>query len=115
MPEVFPDEVKPNGQAAQNASPSGKGILPLPRVDIAADPIPPRDWAVRDRIPARNVSLLSGEGAIGKSILLLQLAASTVLSRDWLGTVPEPGPVMTSSSMLAQSDTITGPEPRGRQ
>ena len=38
--------------------------------DITRDPIPPREWAVPDRIPARN---LSGEGAVGKSILLLQL------------------------------------------
>jgi AAA domain len=75
-------------------SPSGEPLSTLPVIDVAKDPIPPRDWAVRDRIPARNVSLLSGEGAIGKSILLLQLAASIVLARDWLGTVPEPGPVM---------------------
>jgi RecA-family ATPase len=45
-------------------------------------------------IPARNVSLLSGEGAVGKSTLLLQLSASTVLARDWIGVLPEPGPVM---------------------
>jgi RecA-family ATPase len=67
---------------------------PLPYIDIARDPIPPRDWAVRDRIPARNVALLSGEGAVGKSTLLLQLSAATVLARDWIGVMPEPGPVM---------------------
>jgi RecA-family ATPase len=63
-------------------------------VDIARDPIPPRAWAVHERIPARNVTLLSGEGAIGKSLLLLQLSAATVLGRDWIGTLPEPGPVI---------------------
>lgn len=30
---------------------------------------PPREWAVLDRIPLRQVTLLSGEGAIGKSLL----------------------------------------------
>jgi RecA-family ATPase len=55
---------------------------------------PPREWAVPDRFPLRNVALLSGEGAVGKSILLTQLAAAVVLERDWLGTLPEPGPVL---------------------
>ncbi len=49
---------------------------------------------VPERIPARNVTLFSGEGAIGKSLLLLQLSAAKVLARDWIGTLLEPGPVM---------------------
>jgi RecA-family ATPase len=63
-------------------------------VDIAREPLPERKWAVRDRIPAGNVTLISGEGAIGKTILLLQLAAATVLGKDWIGTMPERGPVL---------------------
>ena len=47
-----------------------------------------------DRIARRNVTLLSGEGGVGKSILILQLAAAHVLARDWFGTMPEPGPVI---------------------
>jgi len=49
---------------------------------------------VLDRIPARNVTLLGGDGAAGKSTLLLQLAAATALGRDWIGTLPKPGPVI---------------------
>ena len=56
--------------------------------------MPQRDWAVKDRIARRNVTLLSGEGGVGKSILILQLAAAHVLGRDWFGTLPEPGPVL---------------------
>jgi RecA-family ATPase len=52
---------------------------------------PSRDWGVPDRFPLRNVSLLSGEGSIGKSIVLMQLAAAHVLSRGWLDTLPEFG------------------------
>src|SRR5262249_22261244 len=37
-------------------------------------------WLVLDRIPMRQPTLISGEGAIGKSILLLQLQAAGVLS-----------------------------------
>ena len=57
-------------------------------------PVPERPWAVRDRIPLNNVTLFSGEGAIGKTILSLQLAVATVLGRDWLKALPEPGPVV---------------------
>jgi RecA-family ATPase len=55
---------------------------------------PPRDWAVPDRFPLRNVALLSGEGAVGKSVLLMQLAVAHVLARDWLGTLPQHGPAI---------------------
>jgi RecA-family ATPase len=57
-------------------------------------PIPERRWAVHDRIPLRQPTLLSGEGAAGKTLLLLQLSIAHVLGRDWLGTLPEPGPVI---------------------
>jgi RecA-family ATPase len=56
--------------------------------------VPERSWVVRDRIPLNNVTLFSGEGAIGKTILSLQLAVATVLGRDWLKALPEPGPVV---------------------
>jgi RecA-family ATPase len=63
--------------------------------DITRDPIPPRPWLVHERIPGRNVMLLSGEGAIGKSILLLQLSTAGVLGgRDWIGTRPTAGPAI---------------------
>ncbi|MDA9407435.1 hypothetical protein XH80_12065 [Bradyrhizobium sp. CCBAU 45384] len=40
------------------------------------------------------MTLFSGDGGTGKTILLLQLLCSTVLARDWIGSVPEPGPVI---------------------
>jgi AAA domain/Bifunctional DNA primase/polymerase, N-terminal len=67
---------------------------PLPYVDLALDPIPPRDWFVADRIPAHNVTLLSGEGAKGKSLLLMMLSGAAVLpGKYWLGIAPKQGPV----------------------
>jgi RecA-family ATPase len=39
----------------------------------------------------RNVALLSGEGAAGKTLLALQLGVAHALGRDWIGTIPEPG------------------------
>jgi RecA-family ATPase len=70
---------------------------PLSFLDLASwqsMPVPERAWVVRDRIPANNVTLLSGEGSVGKTILSLQLAIATVLARDWASTMPEPGPVL---------------------
>jgi RecA-family ATPase len=41
--------------------------------------------------------MLGGEGSIGKSLLLMQLSGATVLAKDWIGTLPEPGPVLYMS------------------
>jgi RecA-family ATPase len=65
----------------------------LPYVDLAL-PIVPREWLVPERIPMRNVSMLGGEGAVGKSLLLMQLAGAVVLGREWISTLPEPGPTL---------------------
>jgi RecA-family ATPase len=70
---------------------------PLSFCNIAAwaEQEPPlRQWAVPDRFPLRNVALFSGEGAIGKSILLMQLGVAHVLGKAWLNTLPEPGPFL---------------------
>ena len=69
-------------------------LQPLGFINLAAwqdQPVPERAWVVKDRIPQRAVTLLSGEGAIGKSIIALQLSTAIVLGRDWLGALPEPG------------------------
>lgn len=59
---------------------------------------PARRWIVQNRIPAKNVTLFSGEGGVGKTLLTMQLAVATVLGRDWIGAMPEPGPVMFISA-----------------
>src|SRR5262245_9054290 len=61
-------------------------------------PVPRREWVVLNRIPAKNVTMLSGTGGTGKSIIALQLAAAIVLGRDWFGTMPEQGPVIYLSA-----------------
>jgi RecA-family ATPase len=53
--------------------------------------VPEPDWTVFNRIPRRQTTLFSGEGAMGKSTLLLQLCAAHVVAKDWLHTMPEPG------------------------
>ena len=50
---------------------------PLPFINVAdwdgATP-PEREWVVQDRVPLKSVTLLSGDGGVGKSILSLHLA-----------------------------------------
>lgn len=70
---------------------------PLAFIDMSrwdGEPAPPREWSVHDRIPLRQPTLFSGEGAIGKTLLALQLAAAHALGRDWIGMLPEPGPAI---------------------
>lgn len=75
-------------------------IEPLELMDYTIEPIPRREWVVQDRVPLRNVTLLSGEGSVGKSILAMQLGAVVALNGgnqvdlDWLGQLPAGGPVL---------------------
>src|SRR5262245_49289422 len=67
---------------------------PLPYVDITGK-LEPLPWFIPELIPRRNVTLMSGEGAIGKSTLLTQLLGATALTgAQWLGTFPETGPCL---------------------
>jgi RecA-family ATPase len=77
--------------------PEAPGPALLPLINIRAwhgvEP-KPRQWIVRERIPDRNVTLLTGQGGVGKTLLMQQLAVATVLGCDWIGGVPEFGPVL---------------------
>jgi RecA-family ATPase len=56
------------------------------------EPIPEREWAIRDRVPLKQAGLFSGEGGTGKSIIELMKNVAHVAGKDWLGSLPEPGP-----------------------
>jgi len=92
------EELKREEEAAHAAAPSlGEPDEPapaeLPYVDLSL-PLKSRDWLVHERIPMLNVTLVSGEGAGGKSILFMQLAGSTVLGKQWIGMAPAEGPAL---------------------
>ena len=99
-PEQIADEllakagVRPSGGNGSQQPPQPE---PLVYVDISKwinAPVPTRRWAVLNRIPAKNVTILSGTGGTGKTIIAMQLAAAIVLGRDWFRTLPERGPVI---------------------
>jgi RecA-family ATPase len=52
---------------------------------LASDPEPQRKWIVEDVIPDETLTLVTGEGGIGKTTLALQLAVAMRTDGDWLG------------------------------
>jgi hypothetical protein len=89
-----PDYVKP-AEPEPGPQPEPSPQKPSPWINMATwdtDPIPEQDWTVLNRFPRRQAVLFSGEGATGKSTVQLQHCAAHSLARDWLGTMPEPGP-----------------------
>jgi RecA-family ATPase len=81
--------------AAQRGQERQEPRPPLQWLDIAkwdGEPVPERQWAIRDRVPVCQAGLFSGEGGAGKSILELTKDVAHVAGRDWLRSLPEPGP-----------------------
>jgi hypothetical protein len=72
----------------------GEAWRRAPILDWAGKQAPEQEYTVPDRYPAEETGLLSGEGATGKSILLLKLCAAHVLGREWMGCVPRQGPAI---------------------
>ena len=94
------DQLDAYAQREENghrAPPQEEPLEPLPFTSVASwhgTPIPERRWTVLNRVPAANVTLMSGDGGVGKTILALHLCAAVALGRDWLGSMPECGPAM---------------------
>jgi RecA-family ATPase len=65
---------------------------------LEGKPIPEREWHVPDLIPAGTVTLFSGDGGTGKSLVSLQLAAATAIGADWIGMKPRKGGVLYISA-----------------
>lgn len=81
-------------ESAINAKDDNK--TPLPFINIPAwegKPLPERDWVVDTRVLAESVTLLSGEGGMGKTLIALDLAARIAIGHDaWLGaSLPKDG------------------------
>ena len=58
-------------------------------------PLEPMRWLATNRIPAGDVTILSGDGGGGKTTVALQLGVAVEHGLgDWLGAVCETGPVI---------------------
>jgi RecA-family ATPase len=93
----FPEEQNPRDGNHESEPRKGNGQAfesSVKWIDTSrwdSEPCPARQWAVKDRIPLRQVTLLSGEGSIGKSIVEMMCAVAHVTAKDWLKSLPEPG------------------------
>jgi RecA-family ATPase len=89
-------QARPNNGNGHGGGPSDQPHAPpLKWLDMSnwdREPVPERKWAIRDRVPLNQAGLFSGEGGTGKSIIELQKNVAHVVGRDWLGSMPEPGP-----------------------
>lgn len=78
------DKAPPKQQLDDNSKLThADGLLDL--VDISRNGVPVRQWLVPDLIPMANVTQLSGDGGLGKSLLTLQLAVCCALQQLWCG------------------------------
>lgn len=85
-----------NMSAAQRLAPTeAEGTAaPAPffcAADLHGQAVPERLWHVLDFMPARTVTILTGDGGTGKSLAALQLATATALGRQWLGQATTEG------------------------
>ena len=92
-----PDDPWLNGPDARAPQPPKFRRIINP-ADWEGLPVPEREWIVPGYIPHKTVTLLSGDGSVGKSLLALQLAAGRALAREWIGLMPEPGRTLILSA-----------------
>ena len=100
------DLMRREGPAAVRAACDSSEVVSLKRdtsgffsaADFEGKSVPPRRWLVEDLIPARTVTLLSGDGGTGKSLLSLQLAAAVATGTKWIGRDVNDGTALVYSA-----------------
>lgn len=96
-PEDLPSVIveSPVAPTAPKAANDNAPTCAIPRVVNPAEwntrSVPTRDWFVEGLIPARTVTLLYGDGGVGKSLLALQLGVAMSLGIETVGMAPKPG------------------------
>jgi RecA-family ATPase len=93
--DCFPEDERAYDFKSNGADNQGEVAPPLQWLDMSNwdnEQRPERKWAIRDRVPANQAGLSSGEGGTGKSIIEMMKDVAHVTGKDWLGSLPEPGP-----------------------
>ncbi len=66
--------------------------------DLKGKPVPARQWLVPELVPQKTVTLFSGDGGTGKSLLALQLAVAVTARTKWIGNAVADGRVIFLSA-----------------
>ena len=74
LAKIRPDAAPPKRTSTFKSAASWKGL-----------PVPEREWLVHGLVPSKTVTLFSGDGGTGKSLLALQLAVSVAAGTGWIG------------------------------
>ena len=85
---VRPDAI-PHNRSQSFEAPNPEYLTPhLTTIDplkLAEQPVPERRWLVPYWIPHRAVTMLGGDGGVGKSLLAMQLLTAVATGKPWLG------------------------------
>lgn len=71
--------------------------------DFEGKPVPERDWLIPQMLLRRSVTLVNGDGGVGKSLLMMQLQVAAALGETWLG-LPMPEEGLTSFALYCEDD-----------
>jgi hypothetical protein len=96
-PEDFGFDAQANDDEQSGAGPKSSVAPPIKWLDMSNwdnEPRPEREWAIPDRVPLRQAGLFSGGGGAGKSILEIMKDVAHVTGKDWLHSLPVPGPAI---------------------
>ncbi len=81
-------ELPPDDETAQpERTPNKSEVVfePICAGTLLREPAPPRRWIVPGFIPKKVVTLLGGDGGVGKSTLAMQLGIAAAMGMPWLG------------------------------
>lgn len=101
------DPEHPQERPEYRSAPRGPTIIqPAPvresrfysAASLKGKPVPPRQWLVHGLVPQKTVTLFSGDGGTGKSLLALQLAVAVTAQTAWIGKTANTGRVIFLSA-----------------
>lgn len=88
--EAYSGEFDPRNSAPVQPSPERSSTF-YSAASLKGKPIPARQWLVPGMVPQKTVTLFSGDGGTGKSLLALQLAVAAAAGTSWIGKSVQQG------------------------
>jgi archaellum biogenesis ATPase FlaH len=80
-----PDYAGGHAEQSQPDPAPDDDLLPIRDAGTWTEPAPPRAWLVSGHYPWGLVGMISGDGGVGKTLLMQQLATCVALGLPWLG------------------------------